>query len=83
MGYLFGAFRPATGEAFTRPYDARSSANWVDFLEQVEAESFQVASAESSLAEPLMRNRAKRAIDWSTISTDLETTTVRLRACLT
>jgi transposase len=36
-GYVFGAFRPATGEAFTRCYDKRNGANWVDFLEQVEA----------------------------------------------
>ena len=36
-GYIFGAFRPATGEAFTQPYASRSSANWVDFLERVEA----------------------------------------------
>jgi hypothetical protein len=36
-GSVFGAFRPATGEAFTRPYDKRNGANWVDFLEHVEA----------------------------------------------
>ena len=35
-GYSFGAFRPATGEAFTRPYAGRGTASWVDFLEQVE-----------------------------------------------
>jgi transposase len=35
-GYIFGAFRPATGEAFTRPYGRRSAANWADFLAQVE-----------------------------------------------
>ncbi len=35
-GYIFGAFRPTTGDALTRPYTARSTANWVDFLEQVE-----------------------------------------------
>jgi transposase len=35
-GYVFGAFRPATGEAFTRPYPGRTTANWVDFLERVE-----------------------------------------------
>src|ERR687885_2236853 len=35
-GYIFGAFRPHTGEAFTRPYPSRSTANWVDFLEHVE-----------------------------------------------
>jgi hypothetical protein len=36
-GYIFGAFRPATGDAFTRPYPGRTISNWVDFLEQVEA----------------------------------------------
>jgi transposase len=36
-GYIFGAFQPATGEAFTLPYAGRTIANWVDFLEQVDA----------------------------------------------
>jgi transposase len=35
-GYIFGAFRPATGEAITHPYAGRTSVNWVDFLEQVD-----------------------------------------------
>jgi transposase len=35
-GYIFGAFRPATGEALTHPYERRTSANWVDFLERVD-----------------------------------------------
>ena len=35
-GYVFGAFRPATGAAFTAPYAGRTTANWVDFLGQVE-----------------------------------------------
>jgi DDE superfamily endonuclease len=35
-GYIFGAFKPADGEAFTQDYDRRTIANWVDFLEQVE-----------------------------------------------
>jgi transposase len=35
-GYVFGAFRPATGEALTETYGARSAVNWVDFLQQVE-----------------------------------------------
>ena len=35
-GDIFGAFRPATGEALTRPYPGRTTANWVDFLGQVE-----------------------------------------------
>jgi hypothetical protein len=36
-GYVYGAFRPANGEAFTRCYEKRNGANWVDFLERVEA----------------------------------------------
>src|SRR4051812_14564343 len=36
-GYIFGAFQPATGEAFTAPYRGRTIAHGVDFLEQVEA----------------------------------------------
>ena len=35
-GYVFGAFCPATGAAFTAPYEGRTTANWVDFLEHVE-----------------------------------------------
>lgn len=35
-GYVFGAFRPATGEALTQTYDRRTTANFVGFLEQVE-----------------------------------------------
>jgi hypothetical protein len=36
-GYIFGAFRPATGEALTREHAGRTTANWADFLERVEA----------------------------------------------
>jgi DDE superfamily endonuclease len=36
-GYIFGAFRPATGEALTHPYPSRSAANGADFLGRVEA----------------------------------------------
>lgn len=35
-GYIFGAFQPASGGAFTEPYLGRTIANWVDFLEKVE-----------------------------------------------
>lgn len=35
-GYLFGAFCPATGDAFTVPYTGRTIANWVAFLEEVD-----------------------------------------------
>jgi hypothetical protein len=36
-GYLFGAFKPAAGEALTAPYAGRTTANSVDFLVRVEA----------------------------------------------
>jgi hypothetical protein len=36
-GYIFGAFVPATGAAFTAPYPGRGRAHGVTFLEQVEA----------------------------------------------
>ncbi len=35
-GYVFGAFRPATGEALTETYTSRSIVTFVDFLEKVE-----------------------------------------------
>src|SRR5207249_4269388 len=36
-GSLFGAFRPATGEALTHPDPSRRTANWAAFLGRVEA----------------------------------------------
>jgi transposase len=36
-GYIFGAFKPADGEALTAPYAGRTTANDVDVLERVEA----------------------------------------------
>jgi transposase len=36
-GDIFGAFRPATGEALTMPYERRTTANFAAFLERVEA----------------------------------------------
>jgi transposase len=36
-GYIFGAFKPADGEALTAPYAGRTTANYVDFLGRVEA----------------------------------------------
>jgi hypothetical protein len=35
-GYLFGAFEPRDGRAFTLPYPGRTTANWVDFLQAVD-----------------------------------------------
>jgi transposase len=36
-GYIFGAFRPASGTALTDTYPRRTTVNWVDFLSQVDA----------------------------------------------
>src|SRR3954454_10603873 len=36
-GYLFGALQAATGAVLTEPYPRRKTANWVGFLEQVDA----------------------------------------------
>jgi transposase len=36
-GYVFGAFRPATGAALTETYDRRSAVNFADFLDKVDA----------------------------------------------
>jgi len=35
-GYVSGACRPATGEALTRPYDRRTTANFIDFLTAID-----------------------------------------------
>jgi DDE superfamily endonuclease len=36
-GYVFGAFQPAIGAAFTASYPGRTIANWLDFLDRVDA----------------------------------------------
>ncbi len=36
-GYVFGALQPASGETTTELYSGRTIANWVDFLERVDA----------------------------------------------
>lgn len=36
-GYIYGAFRPATGEAFTVAFPRRALEYWLPFLEQVDA----------------------------------------------
>jgi transposase len=36
-GYVFGAFRPAGGEALTETYASRSAVNFADFLDKVDA----------------------------------------------
>ena len=36
-GYVFGALVPTTGDVLTRCYRGRTIANWVDFLDKVDA----------------------------------------------
>jgi transposase len=57
-GYIFGAFCPATGAAFTRPSPGRSTAHWVAFLDEVE--NWLPASAERiyAIADNLSSHRA-------------------------
>jgi DDE superfamily endonuclease len=38
-GYVFGSFRPETGEAFTCCYTRRAKDNWIDFLQQIEEQT--------------------------------------------
>jgi hypothetical protein len=47
-GYIFGALRPATGDAFTQDYRRRTLVNGLDFLERVDA--WVPAEAERSYA---------------------------------
>jgi hypothetical protein len=57
-GYIFGAFCPATGEALTRPYRGRTVANWVDFLEHVDAWLPAARSQVSAILDNLSVHRA-------------------------
>ena len=57
-GSIFGAFRPTTGEAFTRPYASRSAANWADFLAQVEAWIPAEVTRVSAIVDNLQAHRA-------------------------
>src|SRR3954447_4883726 len=57
-GYVFGAFRPATGEALTAPYPGRSAAHWADFLEKAEAWVPASVSRVYAIADNLSAHRA-------------------------
>jgi len=57
-GDIFGAFRPATGEALTRPYPSRSAANWADFLGRVEARAPPEAERVDARLDNLQAHRA-------------------------
>ena len=57
-GYVFGAFCPATGAAFTRPYPGRGTAHWVAFLEEVEGWLPREAERVYAVADNLSSHRA-------------------------
>ena len=64
-GYVFGAFRPATGEAFTVPYAGRTIANWVAFLDQVEAWIDPAAERVYAILDNLSTHRALDVLLWA------------------
>jgi hypothetical protein len=57
-GYIFGAFCPATGAAFTRPYPGRGTDHWANFLEAVEGWLPHEAERVHAVADNLSSHRA-------------------------
>ena len=64
-GYVFGAFEPATGAAFTVPYAGRTTASWVDFLGQVDAWVETEAPRVYAVLDNLSTHRATDVLLWS------------------
>ena len=64
-GYVFGAFRPATGEALTAPYAGRTIANWVDFLDRVDAWVDGTAARVYAVLDNLSTHRALDVLLWA------------------
>ena len=56
--YVYGDFAPASGEALTAPYEGRTTANWVDFLGQVEAWPAAAGERVYATLDNLSRHRA-------------------------
>ena len=64
-GDVFGAFRPATGEAFTLPDAGRTIANWVEFLEQVDGWVDAAAARIYAILDHLSTHRALDVLLWA------------------
>ena len=64
-GSVFGAFRPATGTAFTAPYAGRTTASWVDFLEQVDGWIDHEADRVYAILDNLSTHRALDVLLWA------------------
>ncbi len=64
-GYVFGAFAPATGHAFTTPYPRRTIATWVTFLDQVAAWIAPETARVSAVLDNRSTRRAANVLLWS------------------
>jgi transposase len=64
-GYVFGAFQPATGEAFTTPYASRTTVGWVDFLERVDGWIAADVARVYAILDNLSTHRAADVLLWS------------------
>jgi transposase len=64
-GYTFGAFRPATGDAFTAPYDGRTIANWCTFLEAIDGWVGPDAERVYAILDNLSTHRAIDVLLWA------------------
>ena len=64
-GYIFGAFHPATGAELTIPYEGRTIANWVDFLDQVDAWVAPETERVYAILDNLSTHRAVDVLLWS------------------
>jgi hypothetical protein len=66
-GYVFGAFEPATGKAFTAPYPGRTIVNWVDFLERVDGWLDAGAGRVYAILDNLSTHRATDVLLWALV----------------
>ena len=66
-GYVFGAFPPASGAAFTLLYPRRTIAHWVDFLDQVEAWLDPHAERVYAMLDNLSTHRALDVLRWALV----------------
>jgi transposase len=64
-GYIFGAFVPATGRAFTAPYAGRSTTNFVDFLERVDVWLDPAIERVYAVLDNLAAHRAPDVLLWA------------------
>jgi transposase len=64
-GYVFGAFVPATGAAVTQPYPRRTTANFVDFLEHVDAWVAPSGNRIYAVLDNLSTHRAPDVLLWA------------------